>query len=55
MSHLRTITIQRTPASARTLMEWGQVANVALAFTEVLSAIVGVWSDILGLEKGAAE
>jgi hypothetical protein len=54
MSHLRSITIESIPAPARTLLEWGQVANVALAFTEVFSAIVGVWNDILGLEKEGA-
>ncbi len=55
MTHLRTITIEHRPAPARTLLEWGQVANVALVFTEVLSALVGVWGDILGLEKQSAE
>jgi hypothetical protein len=51
MKHLTSISKQSNPAFARSLLEWEQLANVLLLFTELAGGIIGVFSDVLGLGK----
>ncbi len=56
MTHIRTLSRVQSPAYARSVLEWEQIANVLILFAEFVTGAVAAAEAVLGFankEEGA--